>query len=59
MLLNFHPFHDSAVIFLIGKPNTECTSNSMIHVISANLINMFVLHSFSIIDKNIEQGIES
>lgn len=45
LLLNFNPFHDSVVVFL-NKSKTECTRDSKNHVLSANLINMFIMHSF-------------
>lgn len=46
------------VIILNVKSITECTSDSKNPVLLANLINMFTMHSFQIIDKNIDQGTE-
>lgn len=52
-LLNFNPFPDFVVIFSSFKSVIEYTSVGKNHVLSTNLVSMFTLHLFQIIDKKI------
>ena len=58
-LLNFNPCPGFVVIFLNSKSVTEYTSDSKNCILSANLVNMFAVHSSQIIDKSTEQGTQS
>lgn len=57
-LSNLNQFPDSVVIFLNFKAVTEPASDGDNHIISAKMINVFAMHSFQTIDKNIEKGTE-